>query len=46
MITLFFTGTQLMKLVHGPQGQNGNMEYFINDILEAINEECNHGAGY
>jgi hypothetical protein len=36
----------LIKLVYLPEGQKYNKEYFINAILEGINEECNHGVGY
>ena len=46
MITIFFTGNRLLKLAYLPQGQKYNQEYFINEILEGINQECNRGAGY
>jgi hypothetical protein len=46
MVTIFFTGNRLLKLAYLPQGQKYNQEYFINEILEGINQECNQGAGY
>jgi hypothetical protein len=46
MITIFVTSNRLLRLVFLPQGQKYNREYFINEILEGINEECNHGVGY
>jgi hypothetical protein len=46
MITIFFTGNRLIKLVYLPGGQRYNRQYFINAILEGIKEECNHGVGY
>jgi histone-lysine N-methyltransferase SETMAR len=46
MITIFYTGNRLIKLAHLPGRQKYNKEYFINAILEGINEECNHGVGY
>jgi hypothetical protein len=36
----------LLKLVHLPEGQKCTKEYFVNEILEGIDEECNHGAGH
>jgi hypothetical protein len=46
MIALLFTSTRLLKLIHLPQGHKGNKEYFTTEILEGIDEQCNHGAGY
>jgi histone-lysine N-methyltransferase SETMAR len=46
MITIFFTANRLMRLVYLPQGQKCNKEHFINEILEGINDECNHDTGY
>jgi hypothetical protein len=46
MVTIFFTANRLLKLVYLPQGQKYNKEYFISEILEGINEECNHVTGY
>jgi histone-lysine N-methyltransferase SETMAR len=45
MITIFFAGNRLAGLVHLPQGQKYNKEYFINEILEEINRGLNGGAG-
>jgi hypothetical protein len=45
MITIFLTGTRLLKLVYLRQRQKRNKEYPVNEILERINKECNHGAG-
>jgi hypothetical protein len=46
MVTIFFTANRLLTLVSLPQGQKYNKEYFINEILEGINLECNHGTGH
>jgi hypothetical protein len=46
IVTIFFTANRLVKLVYLPQGQKYNKKYFINEILEGINQECNHGTGY
>jgi hypothetical protein len=46
MVTIFFTADRLVALIYFPQGQKYNKEYFINEILEGINQECNHGTGY
>jgi hypothetical protein len=46
MLTIFFTANRLVKLVYLPQGQKYNKEYFINEILEGINQKCNHGTRY
>jgi histone-lysine N-methyltransferase SETMAR len=45
-VIIFFTANRLVKLVYLPQGQKYNKKYFINEILEGINQECNHGTGY
>jgi hypothetical protein len=45
MITIFFTGNRLARLVYLSQGQKYNKEYFINEILEGINRGLNGGAG-
>jgi hypothetical protein len=45
MITIFFTGNRLARLVYLTQGQKYNKEYFINEILEGINRGLNGGAG-
>jgi hypothetical protein len=46
MVTIFFIANRLLKLVYLPQGQKYNKEYFMNEILEGINQESNHGTGY
>jgi bifunctional N-acetylglucosamine-1-phosphate-uridyltransferase/glucosamine-1-phosphate-acetyltransferase GlmU-like protein len=46
MMTIVFTTTRLVRLVHLPQGQKCNQEYFINDVLEGLREESDHVAGY
>jgi hypothetical protein len=46
MVTIFFTTNRFVKLVSSPQGQKYNKKHFINEILEGINQECNHGTGY
>jgi hypothetical protein len=46
MVTIFFTGNRLVKLVSLRQGQKCHKEYFISEIFEGINQECNHGRGY
>jgi bifunctional N-acetylglucosamine-1-phosphate-uridyltransferase/glucosamine-1-phosphate-acetyltransferase GlmU-like protein len=46
MMMIVFTATRLLRLVHLPQGQKCNQKYFMNDVLEGIEEECNHVAGY
>jgi hypothetical protein len=46
MAIIFFTANGLVKLVSVPQGQKYNKEYFINEISEGINQDCNHGTGY
>jgi hypothetical protein len=45
MITIFCTGTRLLKLGHASQEQKCNKKYFLNEILDETNEECNHGTG-
>jgi hypothetical protein len=44
MIIMFFTGTQLLRLVHWPESQKWKKEYFINEIRESVNPEYNRGA--
>jgi histone-lysine N-methyltransferase SETMAR len=46
MVTIFLTANRLVKLVYLPQRQKYNQEHFINEILEGINQECNHGTGH
>jgi hypothetical protein len=46
MVAIFFTANRLMKLASFPQRQKYNKEYFINEILEGINQECNQDTGY
>jgi hypothetical protein len=46
MITIFFTANRLLKVAYLPQEQKYNKEYFINEILKGINQECNQGTGY
>jgi hypothetical protein len=46
MITIFFTGTRLLKLFDSPQGQKWNKDDFINEILEGSSQKCNRSAGY
>jgi hypothetical protein len=46
MVTIFFTGNRLVKLVYFRQGQKSHKEYFIREILEGINQECKQGTGY
>jgi histone-lysine N-methyltransferase SETMAR len=46
MITIFFTGDQLIHLAALSRGMNFNKEYFINEILEGIHQSCNQGSGY
>jgi hypothetical protein len=46
IVTIFFTANRLVKRVYFPQGQKYTKEYFTNEILEGINQECNHGTGY
>jgi hypothetical protein len=43
MITIFFTGNRLARLVYLPQGQKYNKGYLINEILEGINRGLNGG---
>jgi histone-lysine N-methyltransferase SETMAR len=45
MITIFFTGRRLLRLVYLPQGQKYNKEYFVSEILQGIGDACNHGHG-
>jgi hypothetical protein len=44
MITIFFTGNRFLRLVYLPQRQKCNKEYFISEVLEGMNQECNQGA--
>jgi histone-lysine N-methyltransferase SETMAR len=46
MVTIFFTVIRLLRLPHLPQGQKCHKEYFMNEILEGINQECNQGTGH
>jgi hypothetical protein len=46
MVIIFFTGNRLLKLAYLPQGQRYNQKYFINEIFEGINQECNQSTGY
>jgi hypothetical protein len=46
IVTIFFTANRLVTLVYLPRGQKYNKEYFINEILEGINQQCNHGTRY
>jgi histone-lysine N-methyltransferase SETMAR len=46
MITIFFIANRLLKLTYLPQGEKYNKEYFLNEILEGINRECNQGTRY
>jgi hypothetical protein len=46
MSIIFFTASRLMKLIYLPQGQKYNKDYFINEILEGINQQCHHSTGY
>jgi hypothetical protein len=46
MVTIFITANRFLKLADLPQGQKYNQEYFINEKLKGINQECNHGTGY
>jgi hypothetical protein len=43
MTNMSFTGTRLPILVHLPQGQKCNKESLIEQILEEMNAERNHG---
>jgi hypothetical protein len=40
MVTIFFTANRLVKLVYLPQEQKYNKKYFINEILEGINQSA------
>jgi hypothetical protein len=46
MITIFFTGNRLLRLVSFPQGQKSNKEYFHIHVLDGTNQECDRDAGY
>jgi hypothetical protein len=37
MITICFTGTRLLGLVHLPQGQKRNKDYFVNERFKGTN---------
>jgi hypothetical protein len=45
MITILFTDIRLLKLIHLSYWQKCNKKYFVNEIYEGINEECNQGGG-
>jgi ATP-dependent Lon protease len=46
MVTIFITANRFLKLAYLPQGQKYNKEYFLNEKLKGVNQECNHGTGY
>jgi hypothetical protein len=46
MVTIFITVNRFLKLAYLPQGQKYNEEYFLNEKLKGINQECNYGTGY
>jgi hypothetical protein len=46
MVIIFFTVNRLLKRAYLSQGQKYNKEYFVNEILEGISQECNQGIGY
>jgi ATP-dependent Lon protease len=46
MLTIFITANRFLKLASLPQGQKYNKEYFLNEKLKGINQECNPGTGY
>jgi hypothetical protein len=46
MVALFITANRFLKLAYLPQGQKYNKEYFINEKLKGIDQECNYGTGY
>jgi hypothetical protein len=46
IVKIFITVNRLLKLAYLPQGQKYNKEYFLNEKLKRINQECNYGTGY
>jgi hypothetical protein len=46
MMAIFLTANRLLKHAYFRQRPKYNKEYFINEILEGSNQECNQGTGY
>jgi hypothetical protein len=46
MIRIFFTANRLLKLAYLPSGQKYRKEYFNNETVKGINQQCDQGAGY